>query len=383
MARGLGDPLLLLATLPQQRLPLDDENRVLARWAAATADIRRLEVEFARFVYDGNSQIETRSEGILTLEPPSRAAYVLLPTSISGHVSKKIGNDRSPFTLQTESHEHGWIWTGQDVVHLDLKSHTYETSRLPAEGEAQASGVDFLLGRPFLLGLPTAELREQFDVALIKSTATEFWLSFVPRQSELKRTFSRAILILDGSKWLPKALKITDDAGQVETVHTFLRFALNGPQSSGGSFDKSKLAREGYLALATPKSDSSSQKLLRRAILPSLMEEAAHLAQRRLGLVVDPEPVRNLPANLAGKFRGGLQVVSVEPNGPAEAAGIRDGDVLVGIHVWEMAKHQDLKFALTNWKPDGEPNAEGTKKPMRVMLLRGTDPVAADLQPRP
>ncbi|HEY3965640.1 MAG TPA: M56 family metallopeptidase [Planctomycetaceae bacterium] len=383
MARGLGDPSPLLATLSAERFSLDEENRVLTQWNAATAKIGHLEVEFARYVFDAASQVETRSEGILTFESPRQAGYLLLPANIGGTVSKKIGNDRSPFTLQTESHEHGWIWTGQDVVHVDMKSRTYERSRFPADGASKTSGPEFLLARPFVLGLPAAELREQFDIALIKKTASEFWLSFVPRNPEMKQTFSRAILVLDGATWLPKALKLTDDGGHVETIHTFLRFAINGAPRSEPNLDESKLADAGYSAIATPITGISPQAAFRRVVLPSLVEEATRLAQRRLGLAVATEPVRSLPPILAGKFRGGLRVVSTEPNGPADAAGIRAEDVLVGINVWETARCQDLKYALTNWKAEGNQNGPATNGALRLTLLRGTEALTADLKPRP
>lgn len=385
MVRGLTDALALLAPVTQQHFSHDEENRVLDRWSAATANIRRLETEFTRFVYDAGSQIETRSEGVLTLESPFRAAYVLLPTNVSGHISKKIGNNRRPFTLQTEDHEHGWIWAEREIIHVDLKSETYTSSPIALEDSMASVGSEFLLAKPFLLGMPTGELREQFDVALIKKTADELWLSFVPRQPQRRQSFSRAVLILNSQNFFPKGLKLTEGS-QVESVHLFRSFKLNGPPSPGVNFAIPDLPGAGYKAVVLPQAgdSSTSATIAKSAILPSLVDETAALVKRRLGLAVAAEPVSKSALQSGERHRGGLKVVSVESDGPAEAAGIRADDILVGIHAWEMVRHDDLKFALTHWQLNSNNQKPADKQGrMRLFLMRGAEAFFADLEPRP
>jgi serine protease Do len=45
-------------------------------------------------------------------------------------------------------------------------------------------------------------------------------------------------------------------------------------------------------------------------------------------------------------YRGGLVVRSVRAGGPASTSGIREGDVLVGMHVWEMISRENVEYVL-------------------------------------
>lgn len=45
-------------------------------------------------------------------------------------------------------------------------------------------------------------------------------------------------------------------------------------------------------------------------------------------------------------YRGGLLVTEIRAASPAESNGIRNGDVLVGLHVWETAKQEDVDYVL-------------------------------------
>jgi serine protease Do len=46
------------------------------------------------------------------------------------------------------------------------------------------------------------------------------------------------------------------------------------------------------------------------------------------------------------RYRGGLAVVEVRPGGPAAAQGIRPGDVLVGMHIWETISLDNVAYVL-------------------------------------
>jgi serine protease Do len=52
---------------------------------------------------------------------------------------------------------------------------------------------------------------------------------------------------------------------------------------------------------------------------------------------------------MAGQpYRGGMKVASVRPQGPAEANGIREGDILVGLHVWETVSIENVDYVLNH-----------------------------------
>lgn len=47
-------------------------------------------------------------------------------------------------------------------------------------------------------------------------------------------------------------------------------------------------------------------------------------------------------------YRGGLEVADVQVNGPAYLKGIRKGDILVGLHIWETTSDENLEYVLTH-----------------------------------
>jgi hypothetical protein len=83
----------------------------------------------------------------------------------------------------------------------------------------------FELAQPLLLGIPVHDLRERFDVRLVKSTDEEIWLEFHPRHLEDEATLHHAVLILEYAGYSPRALKTINAAG-IETVHVFKNVSI-------------------------------------------------------------------------------------------------------------------------------------------------------------
>jgi serine protease Do len=50
--------------------------------------------------------------------------------------------------------------------------------------------------------------------------------------------------------------------------------------------------------------------------------------------------------NLNSRYRGGLTVLDVRPGSPAAQQGIRKGDVLVGMHIWETISLENIAYIL-------------------------------------
>ena len=56
-----------------------------------------------------------------------------------------------------------------------------------------------------------------------------------------------------------------------------------------------------------------------------------------------PESQRS---RVGSRYRGGMVVQSVRPHSPASASGIRRGDILVGLHVWETVNEENITYVL-------------------------------------
>ena len=69
------------------------------------------------------------------------------------------------------------------------------------------------------------------------------------------------------------------------------------------------------------------------------------VAWRVLGLRLEPLTNQG-KKSLGGKFRGGMRVVQVNPDGMAADEGIVEGDVLVGVHVWETISMENVQYLL-------------------------------------
>jgi serine protease Do len=86
------------------------------------------------------------------------------------------------------------------------------------------------------------------------------------------------------------------------------------------------------------------------------------LIWRKLGLrlqTVSPEVVSRVNQQL----RGGLAVTEVRPDSPAAKGDIRRGDILVGLHTWEMLTVDNVLFVLNH-------NDLATFNPLRFYTIR-------------
>jgi serine protease Do len=70
---------------------------------------------------------------------------------------------------------------------------------------------------------------------------------------------------------------------------------------------------------------------------------------------------------LHSRYRGGLRVTSVRPDGPADEQGIRAGDILVGMHIWETISLENVAYVLKRIDTD-------RLRPLKFYVLRGDQP---------
>ncbi len=67
---------------------------------------------------------------------------------------------------------------------------------------------------------------------------------------------------------------------------------------------------------------------------------------------------------VAPRYSGGMRVLDVRPDSPADRDGIKTGDILVGLHIWEMTCDEDLDFLVNHPKLQ-------SFNPLKFYILRG------------
>jgi serine protease Do len=84
-----------------------------------------------------------------------------------------------------------------------------------------------------------------------------------------------------------------------------------------------------------------------------------------LGLRLETVPQRTFQ-NYRTRYRGGLAVTDVRSESPAARQGIRRGDVLVGMHIWETITADNVNYVLD--RPDF-----AQLEPLKFYILRGNE----------
>lgn len=96
--------------------------------------------------------------------------------------------------------------------------------------------------------------------------------------------------------------------------------------------------------------------------MPSPPEERCW---RELGLRVEAMAAMRV-RQLQNRYRGGLEVVEVRAGGPADEQGIQPGDILVGLHVWETIRPENVTYVLDRAQQE-------RFGPLKFYVLRGRE----------
>ncbi|MCI0378717.1 MAG: trypsin-like peptidase domain-containing protein [Gemmataceae bacterium] len=80
-----------------------------------------------------------------------------------------------------------------------------------------------------------------------------------------------------------------------------------------------------------------------------IIRPAAHsdLVWNKLGLQLSPAPADQVK-NFNKQLHGGMEVLHVQTDGPAARAGIKKGDILVGLHQWETVNMDNVSYVLNH-----------------------------------
>jgi beta-lactamase regulating signal transducer with metallopeptidase domain len=114
--------------------------------------------------------------------------------------------------------------------------------------------------------------------------------------------------------------------------------------------------------------DSSSSELAMTAT-----QADAQRAWERLGLRFGAIEEEEFQRRFNSRYRGGLEITEIRPYSPAAQEGLRVGDVLVGLHMWETKSAKDLAYVLQRHDLD-------EFSPLKFYVLRDGEVLYGHLQ---
>lgn len=119
------------------------------------------------------------------------------------------------------------------------------------------------------------------------------------------------------------------------------------------------------------RSGSDSQAVVRAQNDESTGDKAWRLLGVKLAQVSDAEK-----RQLGDKYHGGMKVTEVKAQSTASQNGIRNGDILVGLHVWETVNFENVNYVLDHQQLS-------TFNPLKFYILRSGETLYGHLQVGP
>ena len=110
-----------------------------------------------------------------------------------------------------------------------------------------------------------------------------------------------------------------------------------------------------------------------QAVIRAQSDDVTHdKTYRMMGIRITPVSDTE-KRQLGDKYRGGMKVTEVKPQSTAAQNGIRVGDVLVGLHVWETVTYDNINYVLDHQQLH-------TFNPLKFYILRGSETLYGHLQ---
>ncbi len=140
------------------------------------------------------------------------------------------------------------------------------------------------------------------------------------------------------------------------------------PIQRGIELERAMLGREaGHPVVLSVRRDGQLQTV-ELVLSPSQSQGSDQFEERTwqlLGMKLSPVPELE-SEKLFSRYRGGMRIVAIRPDDPAANQGIRPGDILVGMHVWETISKDNVLYVFNH--TDFE-----QFQPVKFYILRGNE----------
>ena len=112
----------------------------------------------------------------------------------------------------------------------------------------------------------------------------------------------------------------------------------------------------------TEKTSEVALESGRGAGIEQAVNTAGDVIWQKLGLRLRPVGAELVKRSMP-QFRGGLMITDVRPDSPAERSGVQRGDILVGLHKFEMLSNENVQYVLNQSETVGF-------QPLKFYVLR-------------
>lgn len=125
----------------------------------------------------------------------------------------------------------------------------------------------------------------------------------------------------------------------------------------------------------SPVKAAPTPAIARNEVVPVAVQKKAEtgdLTWTLLGINLSKLDESN-PAIRGSRYRGGMRITGIRPGSPAANNGLREGDILVGLHIWETVNADNVSYVLDH--PD-----LGKFAPLKFYILRGSETLYGHLR---
>lgn len=195
-----------------------------------------------------------------------------------------------------------------------------------------------------------------------------------------EKRFLRVDGIKPGSPAEQSGLKLGDVVTKIGSISVtdaadFERACLGRPagEKIEISFRRGEKVEAATMTLATVSGGRRNGVESTPDVVRAVNEEStSDKAYRTMGLRIVPVPEAEKRL-LGDKYRGGMKITEVKPQSTAAQNGMRVGDVLVGLHVWETVNYDNINYVLDHQQLP-------SFNPLKFYILRGNETLYGHLQ---
>lgn len=219
----------------QQQARLLDQ--VLTAWFNSSKDIRKLEGEHRRFVFDFVFNVEKRAAGRFYYEAPDKGRIDLTPVKVKeGQQNQKVNpanGQKVVMKVQPDAPQR-WVCDGQQILVIDDVQQSVQQYNIPREMQ----GGNIMDGPlPFLFGMPPDKAKARYDMQILSTANGAIDILAKPKRAQDAANYKWARIRIEQKTMLPMAVQMLNPAETSETVYTFPRITKN---PNAGLFDKIK-----------------------------------------------------------------------------------------------------------------------------------------------